>query len=361
MKVAVLTLRLHTNYGGILQAYALCRTLDHLGYEAVLLDYQPNVYDSFRGKCHVFLKNMLRTLKGEPKKKYPTNKELHAGMENILPFIDRYFDCSKPLTTTEELRNYLSEYEFEACIVGSDQVWRPFYAPQIENFFLDFCPDELIKVAYAASFGTDEWEFSSRQTKKCRTLLKKFTAVSVREFSAVAMCDKYLDVKAVRMPDPTTLLDIKEYALLCEKVEAESGVFAYIMDDSERGGMIAEKIGMSLGKKVHCLRKIDGRAAPVEEWLKNIMSADFVVTDSFHACVFAILFNKPFVCLGNKERGQSRFVSLLGEFGLQDRLLSAGDEFRAELLTAGIDWDTINDRLDNECGRALDFLDASLQ
>ena len=78
-------------------------------------------------------------------------------------------------------------------MVGSDQVWRPMYYPtKIENAYLDFARDWNVKrMAYAASFGTSDWEYTAGQTRRCRELLRKFDVVSVREESAVGLCRKF--------------------------------------------------------------------------------------------------------------------------------------------------------------------------
>ena len=78
----------------------------------------------------------------------------------------------------------------------------------------------------------------------------------------------------------------------------------------------------------------------VTKWLRAFVDADFVITDSFHGCVFSIIFNKPFVAIGNKGRGLARFESLLKMFGLEDRLNSSQ-------LTTEIDWESVNGKLNS--------------
>jgi hypothetical protein len=98
---------------------------------------------------------------------------------------------------------------------------------------------------------------------------------------------------------------------------------------------------------------------PVEVWLQGFADAEFVVTDSFHACVFAILFNKPFIAYLNPERGGTRFESLLAKFNLLNRLLTTSDAFCPDELPP-IDWADVNNRLCELRKSSMEFLRQSL-
>ena len=86
----------------------------------------------------------------------------------------------------------------------------------------------------------------------------------------------------------------------------------------------------------------------VEKWLRGFYDAKFVITDSFHACVFSIIFHKQFVVVGNKERGMSRFESLLEMFGLEDRLVNIGDDISSLSKIDYVAVDKIYDTLKEE-------------
>ncbi len=96
---------------------------------------------------------------------------------------------------------------------------------------------------------------------------------------------------------------------------------------------------------------------PVEQWLRGFIDSRFVITDSFHACVFSIIFNKPFIAVTNRGRGVSRFRSLLSMFGLESRLLDeeASPDVQA-LVSGGIQWDEVNGRLSRYRDMSMDFL-----
>lgn len=97
---------------------------------------------------------------------------------------------------------------------------------------------------------------------------------------------------------------------------------------------------------------------PVEQWLRSFDDAEFVLTDSFHGCVFSIIFRKQFLAIGNKERGLSRFHSLLTLFSLQDRLILSPDEYKSNL--SSIDYDQVQARLQSFQTQSLSFLKANL-
>ena len=96
----------------------------------------------------------------------------------------------------------------------------------------------------------------------------------------------------------------------------------------------------------------------VEQWLRGFMDADMVVTDSFHACVFSIIFNKPFVVVGNNKRGNTRFDSLLKTFGLADRFLYDINDI--ERMNSTIDWDSVNAIIEELRNLSLNFIKLNL-
>ena len=219
----------------------------------------------------------------------------------------------------------LKEDDFDAIVVGSDQIWRPMYYQPIANAYLKFAKDwtSIKRIAYATSFGTDKWEYTHEETQECASLVKLFDAVSVRENSAVDLCRKYLEVEAVQVLDPTLLLSKEDYLKLIDqsKLKKNEGVFAYFLDVTSSKMDLANRIAKERGLKLYqfnnpnvdCLSlHFEKRIQqPIEEWIAGFRDASFVVTDSFHGCVFSIIFNKPFVVIGNEERGIARLKSLL--------------------------------------------------
>lgn len=357
MKIGILTQPLTTNYGGILQNYALQTILKQLGYNDVLtIDYGKYTWaEWFKDTIKITVKKILRRdahYKSMPflvaKAQIPLRRFVHDRISLTVPRIDW------------PTRRIFKRYKFDALIVGSDQVWRPCYnSHSIEDMYLQFAKDTHIKrLAYAASFGTDSWEYTEEQTLRCSTLAKKFDAISVREDSGVPLCRKYLGVDSDHLLDPTMLLNASDYAELCENV-AKRGpfVFAYILDEDTSNLREIEAFANSKGLPL--LVKSAGpnlnEEDSVELWLSYFRDASYVITDSFHGMVFSIIFNKDFAVLGNMHRGNSRFESLLRVLNLSSCLLECLQDF-----CFNIEWNNINSIISTKREMSIKWLQCYL-
>ena len=358
MKIAILTQPLRTNYGGILQNYALQKVLKRLGHTVVTLQrdrfikvHYPRFFLTL-GK-RIILK-FLGKFKGTLFLEKQYNWDYPIFTQHTARFINEYIEI-------KEINNFeidINESDYDIYVVGSDQVWRPAYN-QIYYTFLSFTHNWNVKrIAYAASFGTDEWEFSNEQTKQCSYLAKKFDSISVREKSGISLCENYLDVEAVQVLDPTMLLQRKDYELLISKNirPVQGQLFVHMLDNTNDKNILISKICKTYGwefYRVNCVvdehevnTPIEQRIQPpVEEWLQAFRDANFIVTDSFHATVFSILFNKRFLVYANEKRGLARFISLLEMFGLENRIITHSNQLSKQLFTP-IDFDAVNEKLD---------------
>lgn len=349
MKLGIFTQPLHNNYGGLLQCFALQTVLKRMGHDAVVVrrDYaKPK--DSFKSRIKNFIKFCLGYNFKYKRIGYYTQY-----------FVNKYIQPkTELLTTNSELKSYISKNHFDGYVVGSDQVWRPRYSPCITNYFLDFAENDSVRrIAYAASFGVDEWEFSVDVTPRCAQLAKKFDAVSVREVSAVGLCNTHLGVDAVQVLDPTLLLEKEDYISIVEAEQEPKSVgnlFCYVLDKADEKdqaiAQVADALHLqpftcmpSLNATLDNLRKdVDACVfPPVTQWLRSFHDAEMVITDSFHGCAFSIIFNKPFWVIGNVARGMARFHSLLSIFGLESRLLDVNNLANVDWQTP-IDWDKVN-------------------
>ena len=375
-KIAILTQPLITNFGGTLQAYALQKFLSDLGYEVETINFQY--------KEMSWLNKLLSTLKNFFIRR---EKVIHysANEKNIIKskhtsFIRANIKYSEEFKNKNDLKKYFEKREFDAVIVGSDQVWRVAYSPDIELFFLDFLKENKMirKIAYSASFGIDRWQFVGEKNNKIKSLVKEFDAISVREKNAVKLCEDYWGVEVEHTLDPTLLLSQNDYKKLVDKAgiinNKNTGIFCYILDDNKNKLNIINRIEKVLDKKsfyvkpmkknkeVFMIDNYDDYIIPkIEEWLSAFMDADFVITDSFHGTVFSIIFNKPFISIVNIERGSSRFLSLLDELNLLDRIVNNVEDITPNLLNSKIDFEEVNKTLDRLRGFSIDFLDSSLE
>ena len=373
MKIGVLTLPLHNNFGGILQAYALLKVLKDLGHNVVLIDKSRTVsIGPWYRKYPIYIKRCIRKYILGQKITVRADVEQNKVNATIARHSDRFINKYIERIYTKDFSNIIKQ-DFDAIIVGSDQIWRPkYFFSAIENAYLEFAKDwDVKRIAYAASFGTDEWEYNEEQTANCAALLKKFNTVSVRESSATVLCKEKLGTEALHVLDPTMLLEKEDYIKLFKEtgtVQSNGNLFCYILDENIEKEIIIDKVGKEKSlTPFYVNSKYNNAEAPLEEriqqpvekWLRAFYDAEFVITDSFHACVFSILFNKPFIVYGNKERGMARFESLLTLFELEGRLVSSPGEVN-KVLQATIDWDRVNSILKQMKEKSLSFLRKNL-
>lgn len=375
MKIGIITQPLATNYGGLLQNYALQESLRRLGHTPITI----NQYWPLIPKKKYLIKSAKNIVKRIIGRKYTPlvyikDNDIKTISVNTDKFINNYLTCTKRVSRLADYRKVIAEENLEAIIVGSDQVWRPIYCRNIERSYLNFAEGFRIKrIAYAASFGVDEWEYSNEQTQTCKELVKKFEAVSVREEGGIKLCQDFLDINAKLVLDPTMLLDKEDYIKLVDISEipqSNGNLFTYILDMTEEKQAYIDKVAQKT-----CLTPFSSMPAkgkeyiktdieqcvypPVEQWLRAFMDAKFVVCDSFHGAVFSIIFNKPFIIIGNKERGMSRFHSLTKLFSLEERLISDFDNI--EIIEKHIDWGSINEKREQMKTLSFNFIKEGLK
>jgi hypothetical protein len=367
MKIGILTLPLHTNYGGILQAYALKTYLDSIGHEVWLIN---NRFSNETAITHIkeIAKILLRKKELENQ-----NRIMHEISKcKIDAFVSKHFYNNTFIIKSPKDFKFLDNLNFNAYIVGSDQVWRKSYVKKnIDSYYLKFANgSNKILLSYAASFGIDKWNFSSKEENRIRLLIQGFNAVSVREGIGKEFCKSIFNIDAEQLVDPTLLLSSDHYYKLFSPINdinayAKDKLAYYILDSSPSKKGIINNISNYFNLDTISIGKIgqDGVFPSIEEWLAGFHSARFIVTDSFHGCVFSILFNKPFVAIANSRRGINRFTSLLSIFGLLNRLVveEADNDTIDDILSTSIDWDFINSKIKSEVLRSNQFLIQNLK
>lgn len=353
-KVGILTLPITTNYGGILQLFALYHTMERLGYDVKYIRRRWNSgnYDTaHKIKRWIYQKIIIRKFKA---------------------FENQYLSRSTPII--ESHKDYLKICQgFDAVIVGSDQVWRVKNTRGVENdFFLDFKSENIKKIAYAASFGVDYWdEISPSHTNTVRELLKEFSVLTVREYSGVDICRDTFGLAASVVLDPTLLLRKEDYisAFKLKKNIQKCGskvLGVYILDETPKKNKLIEEFAKNNGLVVRYINKtpmskfngvlpVDFTKNSIIGWLVGLYSSDFVLTDSFHGTVFSIIFNKPFYSIDNVERGSTRFKSLFEYLEINGRLIEA-DINQIKEDWADLDYSKINRRLDELRSESIQYL-----
>ena len=372
MKIGILTLSLHTNYGGILQAYALKTVLEKMGHDVWLIDTKLNQV-SFPRKIWRLTKETIAYLKGDVPMINAKKLRDRAYLNYTKPFIDQNIPkITKTFTSIEDLKKVTEKYNFEAYVVGSDQIWNAKYYKHIEAAFFSFLKGkEVIKIAYAPSFGADVWKYNEEQTRNCKELIKEFDAVSVREDVGIDFCKSHLDAQATMVLDPTMLLRTEHYLKLLpdSSTRKNNGLFLYVLDVSKEKKELIDAVAEKKNLVPYQLDIIDGYEscplewrtnAKVEDWIRSFHDAEFVITDSFHGTVFSIIFNKPFYVLLNYNRGAVRFKSILNIFNLSDRIITSKEELTKEKLEKKIDWEAVNKTLTVNQKHSMSFLKENL-
>lgn len=371
MKIGILTQALRVNYGCLMQNYALQQTLKKLGHEPVTVDFSLRYKYASRFRQVLGWINRMRLYYLNHVRISPCF-ELRPK-ENLQFYIAKYtrewvrknLETTRDILYFEQLEDIDREYEFDAYVVGSDQVFVPYYASWFMGKFLHRLGVKMY--AYAASFGKSNWILSPDETKETQNLVSNFSAISVREESGVALCKTYWDVNATHVLDPTLLLDAEDYLKTIQLQPQKDVLFAYILDSNKLKDEIVQSVVNHLKLNVvHCMpeeelingitKDIDNCVyPPVDQWLNGFNNAKYIVTDSFHGMVFSIIFKKPFVVIGNATRGMARFESLLSLLGLKDRLVDSVSKAMG-IMDDPIDYDSVHAIILAKRKEALDFL-----
>lgn len=376
MRIGIVTLSVSVNnYGGMLQAYALKKFLSKFGHKVDVIDKkQCPVVDlasrGFKDYPKILFYVYKRIIdKYVHRRKIPImHSEWYVLIQNSNVFIKDYLQ-PRYIGKWSDIK----EQDYDAIIVGSDQVWRPPYFSNIfgdiRNAYLDFTSGWNIKrIAYAASFGVSEsTEYNSLEMQICSYLLKKFDGISVREDSGIRiLLENFSCNKAIKALDPTFLLDSDDYYEIISHANTSSpngDLLCYILDSNPDKSEIIAKYAKNnnltpfnpVGDLFNESLPLDERKQPsVGQWLRNFIDSKVVITDSFHGCVFSIIFHKPFYCIINEHRGSDRFYTLLNDLGLKERIKDKSNFNYSHEYE--IDWDSVDIRLDNLKNESIEFL-----
>lgn len=353
-----MTQPLEMNYGGILQNWALQQALRGLGHDPITID----AFERYSTPHYLFncLRTLLKKLQGK-QANWP--KRYHGSLRNQLlgQFVEQHIAKTRVMWNYK--RSVVNQYRLEALVVGSDQVWRArFNGGHLEDMYLKFAEGLPLKrrVAYAASFGVDEWEYSPERTCACARLAQQLDAISVREQSGVDLCRDHLGVEACCVLDPTLLLKADDYEALIGEESVEPGRYlaVYCLDITPEKKEFFEQLAKKRGLEVRYYSAGWSAEVTVQRWLAILKHASMVVTDSFHGTVFSILFGKEFYTFGNSHRGNTRFLGLLQQLGLVERFIN--DSSLEEQTDNEIDWTDVFSRLDVLRRGSIDFLSRNL-
>lgn len=358
MKIGILTFHWATNYGAVLQTYALQTHLSRQGHAVEIINYRPRGYPRTLVGC--FLTKRPWRLPGYLNE-YVRERRLRGFREERLRL-------SREYRSFAELRE--DPPRCDAFICGSDQVWNPFFTGHGEGgltltYYLAFAPEHVKRIAYAVSFGSTD--YPEDLLRALTPSLSRFDAISVRENSGRSILARIGMGDVPVLPDPALLLTERDYAaLLRERTSAiRKGAFFHILHGRQTA---AEKVRHCIGRSFH-MRVIDTRSPVrsflgVEDWLSSIMNAKVVITNSYHAMAFSILFRTPFIALPVEGYGagmNDRIRTLLSRLGLTDRILeSREEEGIRRLVIQPPNWDSVEDGLASMRDDARQYFEKNL-
>ena len=330
MKIALLNLPFDNNYGGNLQRYALIKVLQGMGHEVEHINLHCSYSLPWYKYPYSIPKRIIKKyLLGKKDEVVFLEKKLEEDMKQRLSLASRFYEKYIPHTDVcTNIKQIIEKTsgKFDAYLVGSDQVWRKGSTRQIglKNYLLDFTKEMYVKrIAYAVSFGVSGNLLKQKEITSIKQNYARFDAVSVREKSALELINDYgwnYPTPSLCL-DPTLLLSENDYFEIIDENDTDdltSGkIFSYILDETEKTKFISNFYKKHLEKEIVKVGLNDTADVSICQWLNNIRCADLVITDSYHGCVFSIIFNRPFVFLGNKGRGNSRIESLFEMLGIK--------------------------------------------
>lgn len=370
-KVCVVTWYGGTNYGTNLQAYALLKKLELMGYDS-------KIKGTIRGNINYFFHPsiILDRARYRIKSRFSDAVEVDRDSQKNKLFENFVINKLPKLDSIGRKEWNDIENEYIAFITGSDQVWNPNYFQA--SMMLDFVDSKKIKkISYASSIGVNSLSFQIK--KQYKKLLRTYTAVSVREEQAAKLLLELSPVSVEVVLDPTMLLTCKEWdeladeAIVQKEWNAEKPyIFCYFVGDREDYSDYVSKVRQETG--LECLIipinvnkqfkdcKIAYGVGP-NEFIWLLKHADLVLTDSFHASVFSILYHKEFYVLkrfleDSDTSQNSRLHQILGMYNLESRWVKDESSFTRE---KDIDYESTDCILRNKRGFSEEFLYNSLE
>lgn len=323
--VAIVSMMFSNNYGAIMTVYALYKIIENLDYNPILIFnnfHSESLWDDFRANR----------------------------------FVLRYLNIANEHFSKEELQKIKEKCDIFAA--ASDQIWR------IKNSFhwiLDFVPNiNKKKISYSSSFAVYPYDGDEKHKIYFRYYLNQFNSISVREKDGVKICKEEFSVEAAQVLDPVFLLENYDYLISKSSKNIKHKFIAIYLpytDTQKEIDIISNRLSLNIE-----YLDMNNKETSMEDWLWTIKNSELLITDSFHGSCFAIIFNKPFVCILNERNGISRLESLADMFNIKNRIVYNLQEVidNTDLLLK-MDYVEINKKLEIEKEKSLKWLKDALE
>lgn len=376
MKVCTITCHDVYNQGASLQALALATYLDKIGCETKIIDYKSEYSNTYYNLGKVANPRFDRPFLKQAYLLAKMPRRLVSIFFRAKPFDrfkDRYLPITKRYTTLEQLK--ADPPQADVYIAGSDQIWNTFLPNGKDGaFFLEFAPEESRKISYAASFATETVDAPYLDFVK--DSLKRFDAVSLREASSLPLLESLGRKDGVAVCDPVFLLPKEEWLeFIAEENHPVSGyrnlkkfleekyLLVYEAEKSANLDNIAKSVARERGLRIFSVSNIATPYADKSFWhaspldfVRLIAKADYVVSNSFHATAFSLIFHRDFCVVGRQDKSNSRMYSLLKDIGLKERYSNV----YSNKMSSAINFSEADERMNHKIENSKLFLKNNL-
>jgi len=312
MKIAIITFSdFNTNYGSILQTYALKMFCESLGHEVVNIRYREfnDIHYSLVGKLKSSARSLYNCL---------FSRRREERYSNFQRFINQHISHTELFTSEEILEKHLPV--FDAYVCGSDQIWNlPVLGGLRAPYFLKFAPSGKLKIAYAPSMG--EYKLDDSHREEVLYLLQSFNNISTREINSATILSTELGRTVPYVADPTLLIDADAWRGAVNPIAIPKGDYGvcYFVRRNKLGNTLVKLLKKKYNIPIYNIS--DGTinvpntnnkyvTGGPDTFVNLISNARFCVGTSFHLAAFSVIFNKECYIAGsahNRDRVSSLF------------------------------------------------------
>ncbi len=360
--VGIITYHHYYNYGTMLQAFALQRKVELMGYQSELIDFKQNNTPTAIQLLGIRIKRLPTYIK--ERKKYSilagSKKKFTERNQAYEEFYKTYLKVGgEKYSSSDQLKANPPQYD--GYVVGSDQTWNPYVANNPEAFYLSFVGDDHKKGSYAPSLAVSQLTIEQKQMFQQR--LKNFRYLSCRESAGAKLLEETLGRAVSAVIDPTLLLDWEEWKEISSEESLDKPyILTYFLGDVKEHRNFVHRLAEKTGLKIIAIPVSyldindplsEKRWVGPDKFLDLIRNAEYMCTDSFHGTMFSINFSIDFFSFcktkdSEKSSENSRLYSALELFGLSDRLVNSSNEERMLKELSEIDYEAVHVVLNKE-------------
>lgn len=364
------------NYGGQYQAYAFCRVIKKLGFDAEEINYiRQNSFYLHKVKTVLAETRSVRwNYYGRYINRFLLKMGIHSSYtEQIIKKFDLFINNipHSDVYTLENIKQANNHYD--VFFSGSDQVWNPDDCS--DEYFLNFVEDDKVRIAYSASIGREQ--FSIQEKERLKPLIEKYRRIGIRENEAKKLLDSFIDKESEVVLDPVMLLTVDEWRVFdkWDFLKREKYICVYLVSYEKK--IMEETLYYSkiMGFKAVFVTDprnvinqnpkgfwipfIDG-VGP-EELIALFINAQYIFTNSYHGIALCINMKKDFWAYysrpaNDKKKLNSRINTILDNMHMRQRLIYPEKNYSKEFLLSPIDYLWTNRYLEEQREKCINFL-----